>query len=62
MAYCSICGVTTKFGNSLSRSLQRTSRTMKPNLQKVGGLVLCTRCLRTIRNKVAKEVTPVTNK
>lgn len=31
---------------------------MKPNLQKVGGLVLCTRCLRTIRNKVAQEVTP----
>lgn len=58
MAYCSICGVTTKFGNTLSRSLQRTSRKMKPNLQKVGGVKLCTRCLRTLRNKVAKEVQP----
>ncbi|GEM_PF-925739 len=59
MAHCTVCGTTTKFGNKLSRSLQRTRRKMKPNLQKVGGLVLCTRCLRTLRKKVKSEATKV---
>ncbi|MDO8472169.1 MAG: bL28 family ribosomal protein [bacterium] len=52
MAHCTVCGNTTQFGNTLSRSLQRTKRTMKPNLQKVGGLVLCTRCLRSLRKRI----------
>ena len=55
MAHCTICGKTTKFGNRLSRSLQRTRRKMKPNLQRVGGLVLCTRCLRSLRRSVKLE-------
>jgi len=55
MAHCTVCGSTTKFGNTLSRSLQRTRRTMKPNLQQVGGLVLCTRCLRTLRKRIKEE-------
>ena len=55
MAHCTICEKTTRFGNRLSRSLQRSRRKMKPNIQKVGGLVLCTRCLRTIRREVKQQ-------
>lgn len=53
MAHCTVCEKTTRFGNNMSRSLQRTRRKMKPNIQKVGGLVLCTRCLRNVRKQVA---------
>lgn len=30
---------------------------MKPNIQKVGGLVVCTRCLRNLRKHIAKALT-----
>ena len=59
MAHCTICEKTTRFGNRLSRSLQRSRRKMKPNLQKVGGLVVCTRCLRTLRKQVNQQAQQV---
>ncbi|MBE0698033.1 MAG: 50S ribosomal protein L28 [Anaerolineaceae bacterium] len=56
MAKCERCGKTTTFGHNRSFSLRATSRTFRPNLQKVsvvekGRLVrkiLCTGCIRTL--------------
>lgn len=36
--------------------MQHTRRKMKANIQQVGGLVVCTRCLRTLRKHVATAV------
>lgn len=56
MAKCEKCGKTTTFGNNRSFSMRATSRTFRPNLQKVtvmekGRMVrklLCTSCIRTL--------------
>ncbi len=56
MAKCARCGKTTTFGHNRSFSLRATSRTFRPNLQKVsimenGRLVrktLCASCIRTL--------------
>jgi len=60
MARCEICNKETKFGNQVSHSVRRTSRTWKPNVKKVriddNGVTrtikICTRCLRS--NKVKR--------
>ena len=62
MAKCFICEKETKFGNNVSHSIRRTSRSWKPNIKKVKALVqgspktiyVCTRCLRS--NKVTRSV------
>ncbi len=62
MARCFICDKQTTFGNQVSHSVRRTSRTWKPNLRRIrindGGTVktvhICTRCLRS--NKVNRAV------
>lgn len=56
MAKCDRCGKATTFGHNRSFSQRATSRTFRPNLQKVsilenGRLVrktLCTGCIRTL--------------
>ena len=56
MAKCAHCGKTTTFGHNRSFSQRATSRTFRPNLQKVsimenGRLVhktLCASCIRTL--------------
>ena len=56
MAKCDRCGKTTTFGHNRSFSQRATSRTFRPNLQKVsilenGRLVhktLCASCIRTL--------------
>jgi len=49
MAKCTICNRGAASGNQISHSQIHTKRKFKPNLQKVNGLLLCTRCLKTIK-------------
>lgn len=52
--YCQLCGKTVTFGNNKPHSLHKTRRIIKPNLQKTQGMLICTRCLRTLNKyKVA---------
>jgi large subunit ribosomal protein L28 len=61
MAKCAHCGKSTTFGHSRSFSQRATSRSFKPNLQKVSVLekgrlvkkVLCTKCIRTLAKTAA---------
>ena len=56
MAKCAHCGKATTFGRNRPWSNKATSRTFRPNLQKVTVMekgrkvqkVLCTKCIRTI--------------
>jgi len=56
MAKCEICGKGTIFGHSVPRSLKRTKRQFKPNVQRKRVMIdgemrriyICTRCLRTL--------------
>lgn len=57
MASCSICRKSAVSGNAVSHAQNHTKRKFKPNLQKVYGVVLCTRCLKTIK-KLSAESTP----
>lgn len=36
-------------GNAVSHSQIHTKRKFKPNLQKVYGVVMCTRCIKTLK-------------
>ena len=60
--FCEVCGKGVVYGNNVSHSVRRTSRTWAPNTQKVrvlkdGGptrMSVCTRCLRS--NKVERAI------
>lgn len=62
MAKCDICSKETVFGNNISHSVRRTSRTWKPNVKKIRVIVngthksmnVCSRCLRS--NKITRTV------
>jgi large subunit ribosomal protein L28 len=62
MAKCYVCEKQTVFGNQVSHSVRRTSRTWKPNLRKVRidengttkSVYVCTSCLRS--NKVNRAI------
>jgi ribosomal protein L28 len=62
MAKCDVCSKDTVYGNNVSHSVRRTSRSWKPNVKKVKVLVngtpcsmnVCSRCLRS--NKVTRSV------
>ncbi len=62
MAKCEICSKDTVFGNNVSHSIRRTSRSWKPNIRKVKILdkgtpktvKVCARCLRS--NKVTRAI------
>ena len=55
MAKCAVCGKGVTFGNKVSHSHRASSRTWKPNVQRVKAIVdgspkrvyACTRCLRS---------------
>lgn len=49
---CQICGKTISVAYNRPHSLHKTKRTVKANIQKIRGLMVCTRCLRT---KIKKE-------
>jgi ribosomal protein L28 len=44
---CAICGKGTTMGNNKPHSIHKTKRIIKPNLQKIQGALICTRCIRT---------------
>ncbi|MEI6499058.1 MAG: bL28 family ribosomal protein [bacterium] len=50
MGRCLICKKSAASGNTISHSQIHTKRKFKPNLQKVNGMLLCTKCLKTIKN------------
>ncbi|MFA7253370.1 MAG: bL28 family ribosomal protein [Patescibacteria group bacterium] len=54
MARCIVCSKSAVAGSQISHSQIHTKRRFKPNLQKVGGVSVCTRCLKTIK-KVSNE-------
>ena len=62
MAKCDFCGKSLVFGNNVSHSNRKTSRTWRPNIRKVKAVVngthksvyVCTRCLRS--GKVQRAV------
>lgn len=51
MNTCQICGKTVSMGYNRPHSQHRTKKQIKPNIQKIRGLYLCTRCLRTITKR-----------
>jgi len=61
MAKCEVCGKSVAFGNNVSHSHRVSSRTFKPNVQKIKALVngvvkriyACTRCIRSGKVKRA---------
>ncbi len=48
---CSTCGKTAIKAANRSHSKVKTLRRQKPNLQKVGGKMVCTRCIKTTAKK-----------
>ena len=53
MARCIICSKSKTSGSQVSHSQIHTNREFKPNLQKVNGVLLCTRCLKSIKKAQA---------
>ena len=51
MARCTLCFKSATAGSAVSHSQIHTKRNFSPNLQKVNGLLLCTRCLKTINKQ-----------
>jgi large subunit ribosomal protein L28 len=51
MARCTLCCKSATVGSNVSHSQVHTKRNFSPNLQKVNGLLLCTRCLKTINKQ-----------
>lgn len=47
MIVCEICKKSPRVGYNRPHSLHRTKRTIYPNIQKIQGKIICTRCLRT---------------
>jgi len=62
MAKCDVCNKDTVYGNNVSHSVRRTSRSWKPNVKKIkvvlngtpASMNVCSRCLRS--NKVTRSV------
>ncbi len=62
MAKCDVCSKDTVYGNNVSHSVRRTSRSWKPNVKKIkvvlngthSSMNVCSRCLRS--NKVTRSV------
>jgi ribosomal protein L28 len=51
MAKCTLCLKRAVSGSLVSHSQIHTKRKFKPNLQKIDGVILCTKCLKTIRRE-----------
>lgn len=55
-AICLYCGRGARVGLNRPKSLHKTKRSIKINLQRWHGLVLCTRCLRTYRDELKQTI------
>ena len=51
---CGICGKGDTVGMNKPKSLHKTKRTVKPNLQTRWGYTLCRKCFRTLDKKGIK--------
>ena len=56
MAKCTLCEKRAVSGNKVSHSQIHTKRRFKPNLQKISGILMCTKCLRTLSKINKAEV------
>lgn len=54
MAKCMLCGKAPSAANNVPHSVHKTKRVMRPNIQSVQGVKMCTRCLRTIKKQTAE--------
>jgi len=48
---CMVCGKATVMGINKPHSQKRTKRLVKPNIQPFYGMLICSRCLRTLKHK-----------
>ena len=48
---CQVCGKGPVASYNRPHSLHKTKRVVYPNVQKVGGQIICTSCLKTITKK-----------
>jgi ribosomal protein L28 len=48
---CQLCGKAPRVGYNRPKSLHKTQRVILPNLQKWNGLVICSRCRKTLNKK-----------
>ena len=46
-ARCASCDKGVTSGNNRPHSLHKTKKIIKPNLQKINGILVCTSCLRS---------------
>ena len=51
MQICEICHKGPVAGYNRPHSLHRTKRIVKPNIQKINGIYMCTTCLRTLKKQ-----------
>ena len=56
---CDMCGKGAKKAASRSHSKIKTLRRQKPNLQKMDGKMVCTRCMRTTAKHAAQATEAV---
>lgn len=49
MAICILCGKTPIVAKNVPKSVHKTTRVLKPNVQKINGVKVCTRCSRTLK-------------
>jgi len=52
---CQICGKSTTMGYNKPHSLHRTKKIIRPNIQKIEGQFICTRCLRTKAKRLSSK-------
>lgn len=48
---CELCGKKPVSSSTKPHSLKKTKRTLKPNLQKIAGIRVCTGCIRTLKKQ-----------
>jgi len=55
---CETCGKGSKKAANRSHSKIKTLRRQKPNLQKMDGKLVCTRCIRTAAKQMTAKTAP----
>ena len=55
MAKCMLCTKGPSSGNNVPKSQHKTKRMIQPNIQKVSGVHMCTRCMRTLKRFAAAQ-------
>ncbi len=58
--YCMVCSKSRVSSVNKPHSQKRTKRVVKPNVQSLYGLMVCTRCLRSMKRDHAASQKPAT--